>query len=142
MYLDDLKLNEEFNVPEVIIEKNQMIEFAKLYDPIPLHCDEEYAKTTKFGKLIAPGVMSYLAVWAKFMENDIFGDELIAGKSTKIEWFKPVFADDTLTGKATLTNVTRRNPYNGIAEVTLDVFNADGEKVLSSITEAIVKYKT
>ena len=54
MYLDDLKLNEEFNVPEVIIEKNQMIEFAKLYDPIPLHCDEEYAKTTKFGKLIAP----------------------------------------------------------------------------------------
>ena len=142
MYLDDLKLNEEFDVPEVVIEKNQMIEFAKLYDPIPLHCDEEYAKTTKFGKLIAPGVMSYLAVWAKFMENDIFGDELIAGKSTKIEWFKPVFADDTLTGKATLTNITRRNPYNGIAEVTLDVFNADGEKVLSSITEAIVKYKT
>ena len=141
MYLDDLKLNEEFNVPEVIIEKNQMIEFAKLYDPIPLHCDEEYAKTTKFGKLIAPGVMSYLAVWAKFMEKDIFGDELIAGKSTKIEWFKPVFADDTLTGKATLTNITRRNPYNGIAEVTLDVFNADGEKVLSSVTEAIVKYK-
>lgn len=142
MYLDDLKLNEEFNVPEVVIEKNQMIEFAKLYDPIPLHCDEEYAKTTKFGKLIAPGVMSYLAVWAKFMENDIFGDELIAGKSTKIEWFKPVFADDTLTGKATLTNITRRNPYNGIAEVTLDVFNTDGEKVLSSVTEAIVKYKT
>lgn len=142
MYLDDLKLNEEFDVPEVVIEKNQMIEFAKLYDPIPLHCDEEYAKTTKFGKLIAPGVMSYLAVWAKFMENDIFGDELIAGKSTKIEWFKPVFADDTLTGKATLTNITRRNPYNGIAEVTLDVFNTDGEKVLSSITEAIVKYKT
>ena len=142
MYLDDLKLNEEFDVPEVVIEKNQMIEFAKLYDPIPLHCDEEYAKTTKFGKLIAPGVMSYLAVWAKFMENDIFGDELIAGKSTKIEWFKPVFADDTLTGKATLTNITRRNPYNGIAEVTLDVFNADGEKVLSSVTEAIVKYKT
>ncbi|MBE6891903.1 MAG: hypothetical protein E7481_07760 [Ruminococcaceae bacterium] len=142
MYLDDFKLNEEFNVPEVVIEKNQMIEFAKLYDPIPLHCDEEYAKTTKFGKLIAPGVMSYLAVWAKFMENDIFGDELIAGKSTKIEWFKPVFADDTLTGKATLTNITRRNPYNGIAEVTLDVFNTDGEKVLSSVTEAIVKYKT
>lgn len=142
MYLDDLKLNEEFDVPEVVIEKNQMIEFAKLYDPIPLHCDEEYAKTTKFGKLIAPGVMSYLAVWAKFMENDIFGDELIAGKSTKIEWFKPVFADDTLTGKATLTNITRRNPYNGIAEVTLDVFNTDGEKVLSSVTEAIVKYKT
>ena len=85
--------------------------------------------------------MSYLAVWAKFMEKDIFGDELIAGKSTKIEWFKPVFSDDTLTGKATLTNITRRNPYNGIAEVTLDVFNADGEKVLSSVTEAIVKYK-
>lgn len=141
MYLDDLNPNMEIDIPEVIIDKERMIEFAKLYDPIPLHCDEEYAKSTRFGKLIAPGVMSFMAVWAKFMENDIFGDELIAGKSTKIEWFKPVFAEDVLKGKVRIGNITRRNAYNGIAEVIIDVYNQHGELVLSDITESVVKYR-
>ena len=142
MYFNQLKVGMTVEIAPAVIEKDKMLDFARLYDNIPLHTDEEYAKKTPFGKLIALGVMSFMAVWAKYLEVDFFGEELLAGKSTKIEWFKPVFADDTLTGKATLTNITRRNPYNGIAEVTLDVFNTDGEKVLSSVTEAIVKYRT
>lgn len=141
MYLDDLKINMEIDIPEAEIDKDRMIEFARLYDPVPLHYDEDYAKTTKFGGLIAPGMMSFMTVWAKFVENDIFGDELIAGKSQKVEWFKPVFPGDILNGRAKITNITRRNPYNGIAEVTLDAFNQNGELVLSSVTEAVVKYK-
>lgn len=141
MYLDDLKMNTEIDIPEAVIDKEQMLEFARLYDPIPLHCDEEYAKTTKFGKLIAPGVMSFMAVWSKFVENDIFGDELIAGKSTKIEWYKPVFAEDILKGKARISNIVRRNDYNGIAEITIDVYNQNGELVLTDVTESVVKYR-
>lgn len=141
MYLDDFQLGMELDIPEVVIDKERMIAFAKLYVPIPLHYDEEYAKSTRFGKLIAPGVMSFMAVWARFMENDIFGEELIAGKSTKIEWFKPVFAEDVLKGKARISNVVRRNPYNGIAEVTIDVYNQHGELVLSDVTESVVKYR-
>ncbi|MBE6860663.1 MAG: hypothetical protein E7499_05140 [Ruminococcus sp.] len=141
MYLDDLKMNTEIDIPEAVIDKEQMLEFARLYDPIPLHCDEEYAKTTKFGKLIAPGVMSFMAVWSKFVENDIFGDELIAGKSTKIEWYKPVFAEDVLKGKARISNIVRRNDYNGIAEITIDVYNQNGELVLTDVTESVVKYR-
>lgn len=141
MYLDDIKIGFEMSLPEVKINKDKMIEFAKEYDPIPLHFDEEYAKGTKFGQLIAPGVMSFMAVWAKFMENDIFGEELIAGKSTKIEWLGPVFAGDTLKGKLKITNITRRNTYNGIADVTIDIFNQNGQQVITSLTEAVVKYK-
>lgn len=141
MYLDDFSTDMTIDIPPVTIDKTKMIEFAKLYDPIPLHYDEEYAKTTRFGKLIAPGVMSFMTVWAKFLENDIFGEELIAGKSAKIEWFKPVFADDVLTGKARISNIIRRNTYNGIAELTIDVFNQHGELVLSNVTESVVKYK-
>ena len=74
-----------------------MLALAQDYDNIPLHTDEEYAKSTPFGKLIAPGVMSFMSVWAKYLEVDFFGSELLAGKSTKIEWLKPVYADDILT---------------------------------------------
>ena len=121
------------------IEKEEMLDFARKYDNIPLHTDEEYAKKTHFKKLIAPGVMSFMAVWAKYLEVDFFGEELLAGKSTKIEWLKPVFADDVLSGKATVTSLTKRNEKNGIVEVTIEAFNQNGELVLTDITEAVVK---
>lgn len=141
MYLDDIQLNMEMDIPEVVIDQQRMMEFARLYDPIPLHMDEEYAKNTRFGRLIAPGVMSFMAVWAEFVKLNLFGEELIAGKSTKIEWFKPVYAGDVLMGKARVSDIVRRNAYNGIAVVTVDVYNQHGERVLTDTTESVVKYR-
>lgn len=142
MYFDDLKLGMTADTEPAVIRKEAMIDFAKLYDNIPLHTDEEYAKKTPFGKLIAPGVMSFMSVWAKYLEIDFFGEELLAGKSTKIEWLKPVFADDVLTGKVTVTKLVKRNLRNGLAELTIEARNQNGELVLTDITEAIVKCRT
>lgn len=141
MYLDDLQVGMEVDLPEVTIDLQRMLDFARLYDPIPLHLDEEYAKGTKFGGLIAPGVMTFMSVWAEFVKLNMFGEQLIAGKSTKIEWFKPVYADDVLKGKAYISSITRRNAYNGICEVTVDVYNQCGDLVLSDVTESVVKYR-
>ena len=141
MYFDELKLGMAVELAPAVIEKQKMLAFAKEYDNVPLHTDEEYAKTTFFGKLLAPGVMSFMVVWAKYLEVDFFGEELLAGKSTKIEWFKPVFAGDVLTGKATITSLVRRSPKNGVAEVSIDVRNQNGDLVLTGVTEAIVRCK-
>jgi len=141
MYFDELKLGMTVETAPATIEKEKMLAFARDYDNVPLHVDEEYAKTTPFGALIAPGVMSFLSVWAKYLEVDFFGEELLAGKSTKIEWLRPVFAEDVLKGKATITNLAARNARNGVAEVTIDAYNQKGERVLTAVTEAIVKIK-
>jgi len=139
MYFDDLRLGMTVDISPAVIEKEKMIEFAKAYDNIPLHTDEEYAKATPFGKLIAPGVMSFMSVWANYLEVDFFGEELLAGKSTKIEWIKPVYAEDILSGKATITKLVKRNAKNGLVEVSIDAYNQNGELVLTDVTEAIVK---
>ena len=139
MYFDDLAIGMQVSISPAVIEKEKMVTFAQTYDNIPLHTDEKYAKTTPFGKLIAPGVMSFMSVWAKYLEVDFFGAELLAGKSTKIEWIKPVFADDVLTGKATITRLVKRNAKNGLVEVSIDAYNQNGELVLTDVTEAIVK---
>lgn len=141
MYFDDLKVGMTVETAPAVIEKEKMMAFARDYDSIPLHTDEEYAKTTPFGKLIAPGVMSFMSVWAKYLEVDFFGEELLAGKSTKIEWLKPVFADDVLSGKATITKLVKRNPKNGLVEITIEAYNQNGDMVLTNVTEAIVKRK-
>lgn len=139
MYFDEMNLGHTISVPPAVIDREEMLDFARKYDNIPLHTDETYAKTTRFGGLIAPGVMSFMAVWAKYLEVDLFGDELVAGKSTRIEWLRPVYPGDVLTGEATITGLTRRNERNGIAELTIRVRNQDGTPVLTNVTEAIVK---
>ena len=141
MFFDELEVGMTTNIAPAVIEKNKMIEFARDYDNIPLHTDEQYAKTTPFGKLIAPGVMSFMAVWAKYLEVDFFGEELLAGKSTKIEWLKPVFADDVLTATATVTRLQKRSERNGIAQITIQARNQNSELVLTNVTEAVVKCK-
>ena len=141
MYFDDLRIGMSVNTAPAVIKKEKMLAFAADYDNIPLHTDEEYAKTTLFGNLIAPGVMSFMSVWVKFLEVNFFGEELIAGKSTKIEWIKPVYAEDILRGTVTITNLVKRNEKNGIVEVTVEVFNQNDELVLTDVTEAIVKCK-
>lgn len=142
MYFDDLTLGMSTEIAPAVIQKDKMLSFARDYDNIPLHTDEEYAKTTPFGKLIAPGMMSFLEVWAKYLEVDFFGDELLAGRSTKIEWHKPVFAEDVLRGKATVTQLKKRSERNGLAEVSMEVSNQDGVLVLTAVTEAVVKCRT
>lgn len=141
MYFEDLSVGMSKTLQPGIIDKDKMLAFAKEYDNVPLHTDEEYALGTRFGKLIAPGVMSFMVVWAKYLEEDYFGEELIAGASTKIEWFKPTFAGDELTGVVTVTNMTERNAYNGLVELTFDIKNQNGELVMRDITEAVIKRK-
>ena len=141
MYFNELKIGMSVEISPATIEKEKMMDFARQYDNIPLHTDEEYAKKSPFGQLIAPGVMSFMSVWVKYLEVDFFGDALLAGKSTKIEWLKPVFAGDVLSATATITNLTLRNEKNGIAEITIKARNQHGDTVLISVTEAIVKNK-
>ena len=139
MYFDDLKLGMSVEISPAVIEKQKMMDFARTYDNIPLHTDEEYAKASPFGQLIAPGVMSFMSVWAKYLEQDFLGRQLLAGKSTKIEWHKPVYAEDILHGKAEITRLVKRSPRNGLVEITIEVRNQNGVHVLSDVTEAIVK---
>ena len=141
MYFEEFVLGSVTEVAPAEIKKDEMLEFANRYDIIPLHTDEEYAKTTVFGGLIAPGVMSFMSVWAKYLEQDLAGEELLAGKSTHIEWFRPVYPGDVLMSTCTVTKLTRRNPKNGIVELTFEVKNQHGEVVLSDVTEMIVKCK-
>ena len=140
-HFDELEVGMAVDIPAAVIDKEKMLAFAREYDNIPLHTDEEYAKNTRFGAVIAPGVMSFMAVWAKYLEVSFYGDALVAGQSTKIEWLKPVFAGDILTGRATITDLVRRNPKNGLVEVTIEVKNQNGELVLKDVTEAVVKCK-
>lgn len=102
MYFEDLKIGMSVETDKVVIDKKRMIDFAKEYDPLPLHTDEMFAKTTRYGSLIAPGIMSFMTVWAKYAEVVFFGYELVGGKTSKSEWFKPTLQVMSLLKKLKL----------------------------------------
>ncbi|MBQ1273008.1 MAG: MaoC family dehydratase N-terminal domain-containing protein [Clostridia bacterium] len=141
MYLDDITVGTKLELPAVSVDREEMIDFSEKYDPFPLHVNEAYAKTTRFGDLIAPGLFSFLLVWKQFVKQGWIGEDLVAGKATKIEWHKPVFAGDVLFGTATVTDIVPRNPYNGLVCLSIDVRNQRGETVLTSLTEGVVRYR-
>ena len=141
MYFEEIPLHWSRELKPVVMEKEKMMAFAREYDPIPLHLDEEYAKTTMFKGLIAPGVMSFMTMWANYLEQDVVGEHLIAGKSTKIEWHKPVYAGDALHGRAEITRLVKRSARNGLVEVTIEAYNQNNVLVLTNVTEAIVRCK-
>ena len=138
MFFDELKTGMTVQTPPVVMERSEMLGFAQKYDNVPLHTDEDYAKSTTFGQLLAPGMLTFLAVWAEYLKQDFFGEELLAGTSQKVEWHKPVFAGDVLTGVCEITALQERSVKNGLAQLTIRVFRGE-EVVLTGITECIVK---
>ena len=138
MFFEDFKPGTSFELAPVRIDRERIHSFARDYDPLPLHLDEEKAKTTRFRGLIAPGVMSFMLVWAEFVKLGVVNDNLIAGLSTKIEWFVPVYIGDELTGKVTVTGLEGRTESSGLVELTTEVFNQSSMLVLRDVTELLM----
>lgn len=138
MYFEDFRLGDRFELPPVIITIEKIESFAREYDPLKIHTDEEYAKSTRFGGIIAPGVMSFMSVWAEFVKLDIWGGEIVAGKSTAIEWHAPVYPDDTLSGVVEITALQEQNA-TGTVEVTVEIFNQSGAKIITDKTLTVIK---
>ncbi|MDR1014396.1 MAG: MaoC family dehydratase N-terminal domain-containing protein [Coriobacteriales bacterium] len=140
MYFEEFEVGQAFEVPPVAITKEQVLAFAKDYDPLPFHLDEGYAQTTRFEGLISSGVMSFMLVWSTFVkEHDLFGDELVAGRSNHMSWPRPTYPGDVLYGKVTVDRTERRNPYNGLVDISLSACNQDGHEVVRGGAQVVVK---
>jgi len=140
MYFEKFFVGQTFIIEPFAITREQIIDFAASYDPLPLHLDEEYAKTTRFGGLISSGVLSFMSLWVHLVEeHDPFGDDMVAGKSNHMEWFAPTYPNDELRGTVTVTKLTKRNNYNGIIEIEIDGWNQDDTHTLHGGAEVIVR---
>jgi len=139
MYYEDIRVGDKLTLAPLTVDNDEMIGFAKRYNPVPIHTDNEFAKTTRAGRLTSSGLYTFALVWAEYVVQDFGGEQTLAGLSMRLSFKAPVFAGDTLTGTAEVISKKERNPYNGIFTVRIDVFNADGTLVLTSETDTVVK---
>jgi len=127
----DIKIGDKFSTSKQITD-SVVRAFADLSgDYNPIHIDEEFAKTTRFGRRIAHGMISGALISAVLGYE--FKERKIVYLSQTLKFVAPVFIDDTVTATATVTKIREDKPI-----VTLETVctNQDGETTLKG--EAVV----
>jgi acyl dehydratase len=134
LYFEDFKPGTVFDLGHRTLAKEDIIAFATEYDPQPFHVDEEVARESAFGGLIASG-------WhtgSVFMR--LYADALLSRAAAmgspgveELRWLKPVRPGDTLTARVTVldTTLSTRNPKRGTVHLFSEVENQHGETVMT-----------
>jgi 3-hydroxybutyryl-CoA dehydratase len=127
----DLKIGDKFSTSKQITD-SVVRAFADLSgDYNPIHIDEEFAKTTRFGRRIAHGMISGALISAVLGYE--FKERRVVYLSQTMKFVAPVFIDDTVTATATVTKI--REDKNIVTLETICT-NQNGETTLKG--EAVV----
>lgn len=111
----DLKIGDQFSTSKQITD-SVVRAFANLSgDYNPIHIDEEFAKTTGFGRRIAHGMISGALISAVLGYE--FKERKIVYLSQSLKFVAPVFIDDTVTATATVKNIREDKPIVTIETV-------------------------
>jgi len=112
------------------LSKDEVIAFAREWDPQPFHLDEDEAKRSVLGGLAASGWQSSAILVRLAVEA--YANKSAAMASNSMEegkWLKPVFAGETLTGRATVLSrrVSAKRPEMGVLKMKFELLNMAGE---------------
>lgn len=137
MYFDDFNMDMRWELGELHVTREEMLDFAGKYNLAKIHTDPEVAKKNGFADIIAQGVMTDMSMWNRFIKHNVQGEEFVAGTACRIEWYEPVYAGDVLTGEALVHEMLDRNEYNGRVIIRINAYNQHGVHVLSSFNYLI-----
>jgi acyl dehydratase len=133
-YWEDFKVGERIAVGTVGVDRDEIIEFASRYDPQPFHVDEEAAKQSIYGGLIASGWHSCALIMRLICDSYMLEAASLGSPGVEnVRWPKPVRPGDTLTAYRTTeeSRESRSRPEAGIVKTLWEVENQNGELVMT-----------
>ena len=117
----------------VMVDEQEIIAFARQFDPQPFHLDKEWAEKSAFGGLIASGW--HTACMAMRLIVDHYLSEVSSEGSPGIDelrWLRPVRPGDQLSVRATILDarLSRSRPERGIVRSQIETLNQSDEVVM------------
>ncbi len=98
IYFEDLEVGKETYFGSCEVKRDEVIDFARKYDPQPFHLSDEAAAKTYFGRLAASGWHTCGMTMAVIVRY--FGEHPQAGLGSpgidELRWLKPVYPGDTI----------------------------------------------
>jgi acyl dehydratase len=141
MYLEDYQPGRVFELPPVSVSLAEILEFARSFDPQPLHVDAGAAAAGPFGEIIASGWHT-CALTMRALVADYFSAEssLVSPGIDELRWVAPVRAGDTLTARVTVIENRPSNsrPDRGLIRSQVENVNQDGTLVLSFVAMNLI----
>ncbi len=133
----------EFGTIEV--EEEEVISFAKRFDPQDFHTDPQAAKQTIFGGLIASGWHSAGLMMRLYADHYLSKVASLSSPGVdELRWLQPVRPGDCLSIKVTVIEATRSRskPDRGIVRSLIEVLNQDKDLVMSMIAVNFLRCRT
>ena len=133
-YWEDFKPGEVIELGSRTIDRDRILAFAGEFDPQPFHTDEEAARHSIFGGLIASGWHTGSLSMRLFYDG-LIKDVVSLGSPgfDELRWLKPVRPGDTLSARFTVLEcvASRSKPDRGVIRALLETRNQHGEVVMS-----------
>jgi len=142
LYLDDLTVGAQFVSGEHLLDEEQIIAFARQFDPQPFHTDSEAAKNTFFKGLAASGWHTAAITMRLFVDSFPLGEGLV-GTGGEIEWPRPTRPGETLRVTTTVVDIepSRSKPDRGIVTIECRTLNERDELCQRLVTKLVVMRK-
>jgi acyl dehydratase len=133
-YFEDFAPGDVIDLGQRRITKDEIIAFARQFDPQYFHTDEEAAKESIYGGLLASGWHTG-SLTMRMLCDSLVKDLASMGSPgvDELRWLKPVRPGDTLSGTWTVLEAvpSRSKPDRGIVHALTEVRNQHGEVVLT-----------
>jgi acyl dehydratase len=135
IWLDDLEVGMETDFGTTEVNREEVIAFARRYDPQPFHLSDEAAAKTHFGRLAASGWHTCAMAMGVIARHVVATEQAGLGSPgvEELRWLKPVYPGDTLRVRSTIVEVrpSRSKPEIGSFRSATVVTNQDGVPVLT-----------
>lgn len=143
LYYEDFAAGQQFRSRRSFtLTKDDIIAFAKVYDPQPQHIDEEGAKNSVFGELVASGWHTAATTMRLKAETDLVrvAGGLVGLGLDKVRWPRPTMPGDSLSILVTVLEkrVSGSQPGKGIVRYKVETLNQKGELAMEMLTAVIV----
>jgi len=133
-YLEDLSVGEKRLSGTTEVTEPESIEFARRYDPQPMHIDREAALQRRFGGLIASGWHTAAMAMRMIVDAALLGDgdDVVGVGVDSIKWPRPVRPGDVLQAEMEIVSIrpSESQPSFGIVKMNVTVRNQRGEVVM------------
>jgi acyl dehydratase len=139
-YFEDVELGETTRFGRYEVTREEIVDYARQFDPQPFHLDEEAARASMFGGLIASGWHTG-AMFIRMVCDDMVPEAATAGSMgfDDLKWLKPVRPGDVLSVESVVRgkSESRSRPDRGTVKIESRVSNQRGEVVMSLVSLVI-----
>ncbi len=133
-YFEDYVEGSVHSFGSIAVEADEIIAFAKQFDPQDFHTDPDAAKRTPFGGLIASGWHTAGLMMRLYAEHYLTHVASLASPGVdELRWLKPVRPGDRLSVRVTVLKAapSKSKPDRGAVTSLVEVFNQDNEAVMT-----------